>query len=189
VHKHPLVPKFFLDNYKKYFGSTKLEEITNLRIGVLSIPINSLDNARKLIIKKFDCDLPNISKSIIIEAPKLRILRMTIEQLFFLEFDKINPIIYPIYSGFQSVGYLSDQSDAWVSIRIKGEKVIPALERICTIDISYPGFPENSVARTQMEHLSVIIIRESLDGFLMMSASSSAGSFLEMLEVSLEQVI
>lgn len=91
-------------------------------------------------------------------------------------------------SALQTVAAVTDQSDAWIIVEISGERVRDALERICPIDLDPERFVENSVARTSMEHLSVIIVRRG-EGFLMLSPRSSADSFLHCVVQSAEYVI
>jgi sarcosine oxidase subunit gamma len=71
-------------------------------------------------------------------------------------------------------------------LAIKGEGVYAALERICQLDVSEKTFPVGSVARTQMEHLGVIIIKQENDSFMLMSAASSAENFLHAVVTSVK---
>ena len=80
------------------------------------------------------------------------------------------------------------QSDNWVGVRISGTRSRDALERICPLDLHPDVFGIDQVARTVMEHLGVIILREDKDSFLMLSASSSAKSFLHAIETSIHNV-
>lgn len=85
--------------------------------------------------------------------------------------------------------YLSDQSDSWAILQLEdqadGERVRQMLERLCPLDLHPDGFPVGRVARTQMEHLAVIIWREASNHYLLMSPRSSAGSFLHALQTAL----
>ena len=80
------------------------------------------------------------------------------------------------------------QTDAWVILRISGPLALKALERICPINLEPDVFLENDIARTIMEHLGSIVICEKVGSYLVMSASSSAKSFLHALETSLQNV-
>ena len=71
---------------------------------------------------------------------------------------------------------------------MSGTGVRVALERICPLDLDDQAFPEGRVARTAMEHLSVIILRDGPDSFLLMSPRSSARSFRHAVELSVENV-
>ena len=84
--------------------------------------------------------------------------------------------------------YLTDQTDTWCALEIEGPVCRTALERICPLDLHPRGFAVDDVARTVMEHLGVIIARTREHGFLLLSASSSAGSFLHAVETSARNV-
>ena len=63
-----------------------------------------------------------------------------------------------------------------------------ALRRLCPIDLAGAQFPLNASARTVMEHMGAIVVRVSVDSFLLLSASSSAKSFWHAVEVSMKNV-
>jgi len=78
---------------------------------------------------------------------------------------------------------VTDQSDSWVTLEVKGARTLDVLERICPINLNQETFTVGSVARTLMEHLGVIVFR--LEGsYLLLSARSSADSFLHSLTQS-----
>ncbi len=85
--------------------------------------------------------------------------------------------------------YVTDQSDGWVMARIHGPRCREALERICRLDLDPEVFAQGAVARTLMEHLNVIILRDGKDSFLLMSPGSSAASFLHALETSIRNIL
>ena len=79
-------------------------------------------------------------------------------------------------------GYTTDQTDVWVALEISGPDTLSALERLCPLDASQ--FPTGAAARTVMEHMGALILRLDEDRFLLLSASSSASSFLHAVETS-----
>lgn len=83
---------------------------------------------------------------------------------------------------------VTDQSDSWVTLEVSGERTRDVLERICPIDLNEATFSDGCVARTTMEHLGVIIFRQG-ESYLMLSARSSADSFLHSLTQSADFVI
>lgn len=83
-------------------------------------------------------------------------------------------------------GYTTDQTDAWVILEISGPATLAALERLCPLDAA--GMPIDGAARTVMEHMGAMIIRRAPDRFLLLSASSSARSFLHAVESSYRYV-
>lgn len=72
------------------------------------------------------------------------------------------------------------QSDAWVGLDISGERVAELLERLIALDTSDTAFPAGSMARTQMHHLGVILLRypDTQNIYRILSARSSAQYFL-----------
>ncbi len=87
--------------------------------------------------------------------------------------------------SLDGIGYATDQTDNWVALRLSGDLAVPGLERICPLDLHLTAMPTGTAARTVMEHLAVIILRESADGFLLLSPSSSARSFHHAVETSM----
>lgn len=81
-------------------------------------------------------------------------------------------------------GYVTDQTDSWAAIRIEGDGAIAALERVCQLDLDGKAFPPGAAARTVMEHIGTLILRETHNRFLLLAPRSFAGSFWHMLEVS-----
>ena len=85
-------------------------------------------------------------------------------------------------------GYTTDQTGGWVILDISGPDTLAALERLCPVDLAENVFPEGTAARTVMEHMGAIILRLGADRFLLLSASSSAASFLHAVETSYRNV-
>ena len=84
--------------------------------------------------------------------------------------------------------YSSDQSDAWCLLRIDGPASRRALERVCPLDLHPDAFPVGAVARSVVEHLGAIVLREGENAFLLLSPRSSARSFLHEIERSIRDL-
>ncbi len=93
-----------------------------------------------------------------------------------------------VRAKLKGTGYTTDQTDGWVILDIEGPDTSAALERICPIDLDPGVFPTGASARTVMEHLGALILRLGEDRFLLMSARSSAASFLHAVETSYRNV-
>ena len=91
-----------------------------------------------------------------------------------------------LQNTLSSTAYLTNQSDSWAVLDIDGQLTLPALERICMLDMG--TFDTGSVARTVMEQLAIIIERTDAQGVRLFSPRSSAGSFLHAVTTSLENV-
>jgi len=103
-----------------------------------------------------------------------------------LLFKPLSVSICPPYLGDNA--YCTDQSDSWVTLELTGPNALHALERICPVDLRPDIFTVGSVARTTMEHLGVIIARVGEDQYWLMSASSSAESFLHAITLSVNNI-
>lgn len=84
--------------------------------------------------------------------------------------------------------YMTDQSDSWTVLELHGPLAQAALERICPLDLAVDSFDDKQVARTVMEHLSVILERPAPTRFRLYSPRSSAQSFLHAVSLSLHNV-
>lgn len=89
---------------------------------------------------------------------------------------------------FDAVGYVTQQTDAWVILDLEGPLALPALERLCPLDLHRDAFGPGSYGRTMMEHMSAVIWQVKAGQYRLMSASSSARSFLHAVETSLDYV-
>ncbi len=83
-------------------------------------------------------------------------------------------------------GYTTEQTDVWVVLEVSGPQTRAALERLCPLDTAQ--MTVDAAGRTVMEHMGAIIVRLESDRYLLMSASSSALSFLHAVETSYRYV-
>ncbi len=96
----------------------------------------------------------------------------------------------PVVRGrLDGSGYTTDQTDVWVALSISGPDTLAALARLCPLNLDPGAFPDGASARTAMEHMGAIILRLGDDRFLLLSASSSATSFLHAVETSYRYVL
>ncbi len=79
---------------------------------------------------------------------------------------------------------VTDQSDAWAALQLEGPNAVAMLERTCRLDLHGEALAPGRVVRTAMDHLSVVIVRETDERFVLMSPRSSAGSFLHAMTMS-----
>lgn len=73
--------------------------------------------------------------------------------------------------------YVTDQSDAWVGLRLSGPGAGDVLERLTTLDTAAGVFVVDGVARTVMHHVGVVMVREGETRWLLLSARSTAEDF------------
>ena len=92
-----------------------------------------------------------------------------------------------VQQRLNGAGYTTDQTDVWVILEISGPQTLSALERLCPLHVA--NFPEGGAARTVMHHMGAMIVRLESERFLLLSASSSARSFLHEVETSYHNVM
>ncbi len=173
-----------LGGYTKEFGDSGmvLREITELVLTSLAMPMGGKTKLTAAVKDTFGLTLPTALKSKLSTDGQTRLVQTQPDQYFCLTSK-------PVPSAMASVAYVTDQTHGWVGLDISGPNVREALERICPVDLDPSAFPVHAAARTTMEHLGVLIIRVSKDQFCLLSASSSAESFLHAVELSIKNVI
>ncbi len=177
-----------LDGYSESFDGVELHEAVGLAIVSMALPLGNEDAAKKAIKAAYAADLPAVGKSVLSKDKMVRLAMLGQDQAFAI-FKHDGPDARSLVAGkIRDAAYTTDQTDVWVGLVISGPRARAALERICPLDLDPGIFATNDVARTNMEHLGTLIVRVCEDTFLMMSASSSAGSFLHAVETSIRNV-
>ena len=179
-----LTPTPTLGGYDKNFGALRLHERTELELVSIAIPLDGLQAAEKAIKSAFKLDMPAPGQS---SASKShRLIRISPDQAMLVFEHAGADAAQMVQEALKGSVYTTLQTDAWVALTLTGETARDALERLCPLDLHDAAFPVDSAARTVMEHMGVMILRESADSFTLMSASSSAGSFLHAIETSVQ---
>jgi len=168
------------------FDGIAAEEITGRAIVSVAVPNGHEAKLQAAIEAAYGVTLPAVGNSI--SSGDNLILRLARDQ-FWLLFEDTGERPEPtVRDAVGTAGYIVDQSDGWAVARVSGPMCREALERICPLDLAPNAFEVRHVARTIMEHLSIIIHREAEDAFLLLSPRSSANSFWHTLEVSARNV-
>ncbi|MGI9372359.1 MAG: sarcosine oxidase subunit gamma [Hyphomicrobiales bacterium] len=184
-----LEAKPFLGGYKRDVGGVSLEEVTGLAIVSIAAPRGEETKLKATMKSAYGCVFPAPGAIAHAKDKKTRFVGMSPDQVFAL-FDHDGADAAEIIGKkLKARGYVTLQSDNWVTLRASGTRVREALERICPVDLNPNAFAIDHAARTVMEHLGVVIMREDKDTFLLLSASSSAQSFLHAVETSLEYAL
>ncbi len=177
-----------LAGYERKFGDIALRASAELALVSIALPIGGEDAARTAIRAAYGCDLPEVGKACVTPKGPAQLARMGPDQALVL-FEHTEPDAESrVAKALNGAAYTTDQTDVWVALEIEGPRARAALERICPVDLHDEAFAVMDVARTMMEHLGVIILRSDAEKWLLLSASSSAGSFRHALEVSAENV-
>jgi len=178
-----LTPAPVLGGYDRAFGDLHLREMTDLALVSLAIPLGGEAAVKKAIKSAYKLEMPDSGRSAATKSHRL--IRIAPDQAM-LAFATDAALAEPeVQIALKGTCYTTNQTDAWVALSINGPDVRRALERLCPIDLDDAAFPGNSAVRTVMEHMGSMIIRTDQDAFMLLSASSSAGSFLHAVETSI----
>ncbi len=176
-----------LGGYDRRFGDTRLCEVWPLAIVSLAIPLDGEDAFAEALRRAFDLTVPAVGGTA--TGGETTFLRLAADQLFALSGAEDPFADRALAERLSGTVYTTLQSDNWTALRLSGPLTGAALARLCPLDLSEPTFPVGNAARTVMEHLGVIVMKEAADRFLLLSASSSAASFLEAVETSIVNVM
>ena len=151
-----------------------------------ALPLGGEKPAATAIKTAYGVALPDVGKSALSKDGAARVVRTGLDQGFII-FTHATPDAEPhVAARLKGKAYTTDQTDVWVGLELTGPRARDVLERICPIDLHPDAFAEGDAARTTVEHLGTLIIRTGPDAFLLMSASSSAESFLHAVELSID---
>jgi len=175
-----------LDGVDIEIAGCRLVERDDLALVSLAVPHRGTTKLAKALKSGFGLSMPKPALSV--EKDGLRLIQIAPDQMMLI-FSDASPDAEPaIRHKLDGTAYTTNQSDAWVRLDLSGQNAVKALERLCPLDLHHSTFPVGSAARTVMEHMGALVIRTAPDSFLLMSASSSGGSFLHALETSLRYI-
>lgn len=83
---------------------------------------------------------------------------------------------------------LTDQTDAWACVTLDGSGARDVLARLLPIDLRDGTFKRGHAARTQLNHLNVVVMRTGADRYDIMAFRSMAGTLVHDLETAMEGV-
>ena len=177
-----------LGGFHAMFDGTELTEVTDLAILSLATPQGGDKALTDKLQEAYGTAMPPPGGSTLSSDGKTRFLWMARDQLFVIFEDDSAHVAADMVRTLDDRAYVTLQSDNWVALRLSGGKARQALERICLLDLHPSAFPEGRVARTMMEHMGAIILHEADDQFLLLSAASTATSYLHAVQISLHNV-
>ncbi len=177
-----------LGGYNRSFDGAELSELADLAYVAVSVP-NGEDVAfAKALQAGYKVGMPDNGCSLLGNDGEARIIRFTADQVFVLINHNKPDAAQVVSTALGGMGYPVDQTHNWVALSLSGPLARAALERICAINLHKDAFAIDKAERTVMEHLGAMVVRTGEDEFLLMSASSSARSFLHALETSISYV-
>jgi len=184
VSDFTLTPRAPLGGYARPFDGTTLSEVTGLALVSVATPLGGDARLHEALSNAYGASYPAPGTSSLSADGTVRFLGLQRDQVFTLFPHDGDDAAESVAARLGDAAYFTDQSDGWAMLRLSGEQSHAALERICMLDLAPDRFVVGAVARTLMEHLGVILLREDTDTFLLMSARSSARSFLHAVETS-----
>lgn len=166
-------------------GGNRIVARTDLALVSVATPLGGDAALTRALQDGLGLALPAPTLSTI--AGEMRAIRTAPDQLL-LAFPHPTPDARGVINAkLGNTGYTTDQTDAWVILEVSGPDTLAALERLCPLDVN--TFEVGGSGRTMMEHMGALIVRTGPQAFWLMSASSSAGSFLHAVETSFRNVV
>tara|TARA_B100000497_G_C7530461_1_gene321728 strand:+ start:129 stop:698 length:570 start_codon:yes stop_codon:yes gene_type:complete len=182
-----LEPKAVLDGFDKIWNSTRLRELTELAAVAVSVPKDGAVALNQKLKAAYGRNVPAAGESFIGKG-NTRVMSFAKDQ-FMILFDHAAHSGIPIVEKkLGNTGYYVEQTNNWVFLELSGPQARAALERVCPVNTHVDKFTVNRAERTNIEHMGTVLCRTGDDTFLIMSASSTAGSFLHALETSMDYV-
>lgn len=176
-----------LGGVDKTIGENRILERDDLALVSVATPFGGEEVLNKALGDGWDLSLPEPTVSFV--SGETRTARTAPDQLLLIyprDTPDANAVVRDKLCG---AGYTTDQTDVWVVLEISGPDTLAALERLCPFDLDPRAFPVNAAARTVFEHMGAMIVRLEHEHFLLMSARSSAASFLHAVETSYLYVV
>ena len=169
-----------LGGIDKAIAGNRILERDDLALVSIATPLGGDGGLAQALKSGWSLDVPDPTRST--TNGDARAIRTSPDQML-LVFPHATPDAEPhVQKMLNGAGYTTDQTDSWVVLEISGPDTMAALERLCPLDLA--TFDTDSTGRTVMEHMGALIVKLGKDDFLLMSASSSAGSFLHAVETS-----
>ena len=163
-------------------GATRLRERDDLALVSIAVPMGGEAALAAAVKDGWGLDMPSPAQSS--ASGDMRAVRTTADQIMLIFPHPTPDANAVVQDRLNGAGYTTDQTDVWVVLELDGPDVRRAMERLCPHDLSDAAFPIGAAARTVMEHMGAMIVRTDTDRWLLMSASSSAKSFLHAVETS-----
>ncbi len=159
-----------------------LVEVDGYALCSLAVPLGGRQALGQCLQTALGLALPAIGNSCLSSDGMYRLLGLQQDQ-FFLTAEAESGTVTPFVATLvEDKAYVTDQSDSWAKLRLNGPIAREVLMRLCMIDLHPIAFTTGAVVRTVMEHMSVILLKESDESFILFTPRSSAGSFVHAVE-------
>lgn len=175
--EYTMTPSPALGGLNIQVNETRLTEVQDARLTVLSIPLGEAEAFAGTLRERLGSDMPAVGRSAATTTAGTQVLRVHADRVMVLsEGDQ------PDLSG---IGYAVDHSDYWAMLDLTGPATLAALARTCRLKLAADAFPVGAVARTSTEGMATMVWRTAADSFRLMTPRSFARSFAHAIETSL----
>ncbi len=140
------------------------------------------DSLQKAMSDHYQCQYPEVGTSTFSSDEKGLFMALQLDQLFHLFDYEGDHAVETVRQKLGPNAYYTDQSDGWMMLHLSGLESRNVLARICQLDLHPDVFKKGSVARTLMQHISVIILCKARNSFILLTPRSFANSFIDMLK-------
>ncbi|XKD81492.1 sarcosine oxidase subunit gamma [Algirhabdus cladophorae] len=181
-----LTPAPVLDGYDHDFGTVRLTEAIGIAIVSIATPLGAEAAVGKAVKAGLKLGMPQPTHTT--TDGTVTLVSSAADQMMAVFAHATPDANAFVQSKLKGAAYTTDQTDNWVVLDIDGPDSRRALERLCPINLHPQAFGIGQNARTVMEHMGALVIRTGPDSYRLMSASSSAASFLHALEVSIKNI-
>ncbi|MEM8987082.1 MAG: sarcosine oxidase subunit gamma [Pseudomonadota bacterium] len=163
-------------------GALSLTEIDAYALGSIAAPRGERTRLADRLGVALGLAMPAVGASSLSQDGSLRLLGLQQDQYFLMFKADPGAAISFLTEKVGDAGYVTDQSDSWAKLCLKGHLARQALSRLCMIDLHPKQFADGAVARTVMEHIGVILLKETDDSFVLFTPRSSVRSFVKVIE-------
>lgn len=175
-----------LGGHRAEIGGNRIAERADLALVSVAVPLGESDAVAAALKDGFGLAMPEPTRAT--SAGGHWAIRATPDQLLLL-LDDPDPAAdaeLRVAERLGGAGYVTLQTDAWVILELSGPDTGAAMERLCPLDLG--AMPEGGAGRTVMEHMGALVLRLGRGRLMLMSASSSAGSFAHAVEEAFRAV-
>lgn len=100
----------------------------------------------------------------------------------------VGPLPEPLAARLAAHAALTDQSDAWAAMQLRGPAAEAVLARLVPMDLRIAAFPEGAVARAPLNHMAAEIRRSGVDRFDLWVFRSMAQTAVHELKAAMTSV-
>ncbi len=185
--EYQLTPMPVLGTQSVRIGKNSIQPRPDLATVSVATPLGGKRTLESALKENLSINFPAATQTT--HSGDYRAIRMTSDHIL-LVFTRATPDAESHIQGkLNGAGYSTDQTDTLAIIEISGPDVLAAMERLCPLDLHPEAFCVGASGRTVMEHMGATIIKTADQTYHLITASSSAGSFMHAVEASFQYTV